>query len=186
MHTDQRYIEALRKNDSVLLSEIYRKYAPSITAYLKSKGADTEECGDIFQESLIDIFKLAADGKFVLTCPFEAFLLLICKRKWINLLKKKSRSGVTKSLDDGYQYLKDNTDAEASAHAQQMEQEALVMELLEQLSERCREIIRASYLSDSQQKLAEQLGVSYAYLRKKKSICMSELIELVNHNRHQS
>lgn len=183
MHTDQRYIEALRNNDSVLLSEIYRKYAPSIEAYLKSKGANTEECGDVFQESLIDIFKLAADGKFVLTCPFEAFLLLICKRKWINMLKKKSRSGVTKSLDEGYHYLKDGAAEEAMAHAHQLEQEQLVMDLLEQLSERCREIIRASYLSDSQQKLAEQLGVSYAYLRKKKSICMSELIELVNHNR---
>jgi len=183
LHTDQRYIEALRNNDTILISEIYRRYAPSIEAYLRSKGADTEACGDIFQEALIDIFKLAADGKFVLTCPFEAFLLLICKRKWINLLKKNSRSGVTKSLDEGYHYLKDEAETEAAAHADQLEKEALVMTLLEQLSERCREIIRASYLSDSQQKLAEQLGVSYAYLRKKKSICMSELIELVNHNR---
>ncbi|MGJ7032731.1 RNA polymerase sigma factor [Niabella hirudinis] len=183
MHTDQRYIEALRNNDAALLSEIYRKYAPSIEAYLRSRGADADACGDIFQEALIDIFKLASDGKFVLTCPFEAFLLLVCKRKWINQMKKNSRSGVTKSLDEGYHYLEDDTEREAAAHTAQLEQEALVMTLMEQLSERCREIIKASYLSDSQQKLAEQLGVSYAYLRKKKSICMSELIELVNHNR---
>ncbi|MBZ4189514.1 RNA polymerase sigma factor [Niabella beijingensis] len=185
MHQDQRYIEALRNNDAALLSEIYQKYAPSIAAYLKSKGASTEESGDIFQEALIDIFKLASDGNFVLTCPFEAFLLLVCKRKWINALKKKSRAGVTKSLDEGYHYLKDDADAEATAHADQLEKEHLVMRLLDQLSERCREIIRASYLSDSQQQLAVQLGVSYAYLRKKKSICMSELIELVQHNRAQ-
>ena len=187
MHSDQRYIDALRINDARQISDIYKLYAPGIKSYLKSRGADDEEAGDIFQEALIDIYKLASDGKFVLTCPFEAFLLLVCKRKWLNAAKKKQTHGVTKSLDDGYNHVADDTGSDANLHADRVEKEMLVMEMLKEISERCREIILASYANKSQEKLAEQLGVSYAYLRKKKSICMSELIKLVKaKNHHES
>lgn len=178
MHTDQRYIEALRTNDTHQVSEIYRRYAPAMKAYLTSRGASDEEAGDIFQEALIDIYKLACDGTFVLSCPFEAFLLLVCKRKWLNAVKKQTR-GVTKSIDDGYTHIADEADRHAAAHADQLEKENLVMAMLKQISERCREIILASYTHQSQEQLAGRLGVSYAYLRKKKSVCMAELIELV-------
>lgn len=179
MHTDQRYIEALRTNDTRQISEIYKIYAPGVKAYLKSRGAEDEEAGDIFQEALIDIYKLASDGQFVLTCPFEAFLLLVCKRKWLNAVKKNKSRGVTKNIDDGYTHVADDTDRQAAAHADQLEKESLVMAMLQHISGRCREIILASYANKSQEKLAGQLGVSYAYLRKKKSVCMAELIELV-------
>lgn len=185
MHNDQRYIEALRSNDTLLISEIYKLFAPGVRAYLKSRGAEDEEAGDIFQEALIDIFKMASDGKFVLTCPFEAFLILVCKRKWLNILKKSRSHGVTKSLDDGYTIIADEADGEAAVHADKLEKENLVMAMLKQISERCREIILASYTTKSQEKLAEDFGVSYAYLRKKKSICMAELIELVKNNQQK-
>ena len=179
MHTDQKYIDALRTNDTKLIAEIYKRYAPGIKSYLRSRGADDEVAGDIFQESLIDVYKLAYDGQFVLTCPIEAFLLMICKRKWLNTVKKNQSHGVTKSLDDGYTHVADDADKNAALHADQLEKEKLVIAMLEEISDRCREIILASYAKKSQEQLAAQLGVSYAYLRKKKSICMSELIELV-------
>lgn len=180
MHKDQRYIEALRTHDPKLLAEIYQLFAPKVRALLKTKGAGLEESGDIFQEALIDIFKLASKGDFELTCPFEAFLILVCKRKWYNQAKKKTGPGVTKSLDEGYQFVADDGDLQALQHADALEKEHLVMELLQHISERCREIILASYAHTSQEVLAEQMGISYGYLRKKKSVCMAELIELVN------
>ncbi len=59
-----------------------------------------EEAGDIFQESIIDVYKLAQNKDFTLTCPLEAFLLLICKRKWINQAEKNKRHGVTNPVDE--------------------------------------------------------------------------------------
>lgn len=93
MHTDQQYIDALRQNDEKLIAKIYQNHAPGIKAYLQSKGASTEDAGDIFQEAILDVYKLALDEKFVLSCPLEAFLLLVCKRKWINQREKFKRQG---------------------------------------------------------------------------------------------
>jgi len=179
LHSDHRYIEALQKHDSRLIEEIYQKTAPGIKAYLMSKGAGAEEAGDIFQEALIDIYNQAQNEKFVLTCPLEAFLLLICKRKWINLNDKNKRRGVTKSMDDGYTSIAADDDEAAELYANTVEKEQLVMTMLERISQRCREIIVASYTSKPQQQVADEMGVSYAYLRKKKSLCMAELITLV-------
>ena len=183
MHTDHQYIEALKNHDGKMIERIYQNIAPGIKSYLLSKGADNDEAGDIFQEALIDVYKLACDGTFVLTCPLEPFLLLICKRKWINITEKNKRRGVTKSMDDGYNQVT-NGDWETAAHyADVTEKEHLVMAMLQRVTERCREIIIASYTHKPQQQVADEMGVSYAYLRKKKSECMSELISLVRNNK---
>lgn len=178
MHPDQKYIKALLENDHKLIDEIYKNNASSIKKYLLSRGANEEEAGDIFQEALIDTYKMAYDKNFTLTCPLNAFLLLICKRKWYNEVQKKQRQGVT-NLEDGV-FIDKEDEQNAEMHVRQMERESLVMRMLDKISERCKQIILASYTGISQEKLAESLGVSYGYVRKKKSICMSELIALVN------
>ncbi len=179
MHSDQKYIEALRSHDSIIIEEIYRSFASRIKRTLEIMGASADESGDIFQESLVDIYKMASDGKFELTCPFDAFLLMVCKRKWLNQAKKNQRNRVTNSIDSGYKDVADDAFEDAEAHAIKMERENLVMAMLDKISERCREIIKASYSENSQEKLAARLGVSYGYLRKKKSVCMAELIKLI-------
>ena len=60
------------------------------------------------------------------------------------------------------------------------------MEMLQKISARCREIIVACYTDKPQQQLADEMGVSYAYLRKKKSLCMAELIALVRNKKHNA
>ena len=186
MHTDHRYIEALKKHDARLIEEIYQQTAPGIKTYLMSKGADAEEAGDIFQEALIDVYNQARNEKFVLTCPLQAFLLLICKRKWINIIEKNKRHGVTKSIDDGYTHIAGDDSEAAAFYADTVEKEQVVMAMLQKISERCREIIVASYTSKPQQQVADEMGVSYAYLRKKKSLCMAELITLVRNVKHNA
>ncbi|WP_346235958.1 RNA polymerase sigma factor [Niabella insulamsoli] len=181
LHSDQHYIISLKSHDSQKITEIYQKFSPGIKTYLLSKGADIDEAGDIFQEAVIDLYKLAKNDNFVLTCPLEAFLLLICKRRWINVVEKSKRRGVTKPIDEGYASTADDSAAEALMAT--FEDEQLVVEMLQKISERCREIIVASYTEKSQQQLAAQMGVSYAYLRKKKSVCMAELIALVRNKK---
>lgn len=183
MHIDQQYIEALKNHDSRQIEGIYKNFAPGIKKFLLSKGAGEEEAGDIFQDAVIDVYKLARDGSFVLTCPLEAFLLLICKRKWFNQAEKNKRQGVTKSIEDGYTQIASGDTEAAALYADTLEKESTVMEMLQKISARCREIIVASYADKPQQQLADEMGVSYAYLRKKKSLCMAELISLVRNKK---
>jgi RNA polymerase sigma factor (sigma-70 family) len=177
LHQDQRYITFLQQNDARGIGEIYRLYADKIKRLIVTNSGSEEDAADIFQESLVDIYRMSTESDFVLTCPFEAFLVLVCKRKWLNVLKKNGRSPVTKSFDDVSSFKQEEWDS-AGEYARREERETTIMELLEQLGDKCREIIKACMSGDHQEKVAESLGLTYAYLRKKKSECMAGLAAL--------
>lgn len=61
----------------------------------------------------------------------------------------------------------------------QAEESDLFMRILAKLGLSCQDIIRNSLSGQPQEKIAELLGVTYGYLRKKKSECMASLIELI-------
>jgi RNA polymerase sigma factor (sigma-70 family) len=178
IHPDQRLLEGLLSNDNQVVEEIYRRFARK-TAFqiLQSRGSE-EDAADIFQESLIDIYNQAKYKDLQLTCPFEPFLLLVCKRKWLNEIKKRGKSPVTKSPDDVSDYGED-VFALAEQAGKEEDKARLFLQQFERLGEKCREILRLSLTGDRQEKIAEALGVSYGYLRKKKSECMATLLSYV-------
>ena len=178
IHLDQRYLEGLLHNDNQLVEEIYRHFAPSIRNHILHHGGSEADAADIFQESLIDIYNQAKYKGLQLTCPFEPFLLLVCKRKWLNELKKRGHSPVTKYRDDVSDYGED-VFAAAEKLAGEEEKARIFLQQFGRLGEKCREILRLSLGGDRQEKIAETLGVSYGYLRKKKSECMATLLSYI-------
>ena len=178
IHTDQRYITALLQNDVVIVREIYDKYAGKIKHYIMANSGSEDDAADIFQEALIDIYNQATNKQLQLTCPFEPFLLLICKRKWLNVLKKRGREPVTKEADDV------SIGEDVFALAEQMKQNdqrlQMFLQCFENLGEACKDIIKKCLSGDDQALIAEQLKVSYGYLRKKKSECMAALTKMIH------
>ena len=178
VHTDQRFITGLLQNDSVSIKEIYDRFASKVKAYILQNNGSEDEAADIFQEALIDIYQQARHKNLQLTCPFEPFILLICKRKWFNELKKKDRHRVTKDSDD-----LSNIGEDVFALAEQMKLQdnkaTLFMAMFEKLGEKCREIISKCLGNKPQDEVAAELGLTYAYLRKKKSECTAELVKLI-------
>ena len=178
IHTDQRFLNGLLQNETTVVREIYDRFAGKVKGYIIQNNGSEEDAADIFQESLVDIYQQAKFKALQLTCPFEPFLLLICKRKWLNELKKRGRQGVTKGMEDVYS-IGEDVFALAEQARSQNEKASLFMAMFELLGERCREIIRNCLGEKSQEEVAEELGVSYAYLRKKKSECTAELVKMI-------
>lgn len=178
IHSDQHYIEALLQNDQQVVREIYQRFTPAIRSHiLKNRGSE-EDAADIFQESLIDIYNQAKYKGLQLTCPFEPFLLLICKRKWLNELKKRGHSPVTKLSDDLSDWGED-VFAAAERISREEDKARIFLEQFQRLGEKCRDILRLSLTGDRLEKVAETLGVTYGYLRKKKSECMATLMSYI-------
>jgi len=182
VHQDQRYLVALINNDAGLINEIYKKSAGKVKSFVVFNNGTANDAEDIFQEALVDIYNQAKYKDLQLTCPFEPFLLLVCKRKWLNALKKKSVLQVTNNEDD-LLLVGEDTFEQAEQLADQAAQSEIFLKAFEKLGERCKEIIQWSMQGDAQEKVAEALGVTYGYLRKKKSECMASLIKLVQINK---
>ncbi|GAA4273872.1 sigma-70 family RNA polymerase sigma factor [Aquimarina gracilis] len=176
-HPDQKYIEALLKNDTVLLAEIYDKFAPKVVGYIKKNSGDDSGAQDIIQETLITIYRQAKEKALQLTCPFDAYFFLLCKRKWLNELKKSSQKEVTineevVSINDESVRFAEETEIFNAKHE-------LFTEMFDQLGKACKELLKVTFTIKSMEEVAQKLGQSYAYVRKKKSLCIGQLTQLV-------
>jgi len=177
IHEDQKYIDGLAQNNSFIIQAIYNKFAPKVVNYVKNNSGDETNAKDIIQETLITIYNQAIEKDFKLTCPFDAYFFLLCKRKWLNELKKRSHNEVTineevLSKDDDAHLLAFETEVYGN-------KQALFNEMFQKLGKACKDLLQATFKIKSMGAVAESLGVSYAYARKKKSLCIGKLTEMI-------
>lgn len=179
-HPDHIYIEALLKNDSRVLSKIYENYSPKIIAMVKKNSGNADDAQDIIQETLVTIYHQAVEKNFILTCPFDAYFYLLCKRRWLNELKKRSGKRVTiveeiTSITEEQEQQVEETEIFEQKHQ-------LIEQKFKDLGQKCQELLKTAFKIKSMEKVAEILGVSYGYARKKKSQCMGQLTKLVQNS----
>ena len=177
IHEDQKYIDGLLKNNSFIIQAIYDKFVPKVVNYIKQNSGDADKAQDVVQDTLITIYNQASQKKLQLTCPFDAYFFLLCKRKWFNELKKSSNKEVTineevLSKDDDAQELAIETSVFG-------EKQALFAKMFKKLGHACQDLLKATFKIKSMEEVAKSLGVTYAYARKKKSLCIGKLTELV-------
>ena len=193
-HQDHKYIVALRENNYELIEEIYSRCSNTISKMVISNKGNSEDAKDLFQETLISVFRQANEG-YVLTCPIEQFMYIACKRKWINQLKKR-RLDYGGDFNDVLKFKEDEGISPIDEIDQLIIDEdraSLVREKFKMLGPSCQEILKLSWSKDENGKyfnwkeIANQLDLSYAYVRKKASECKDRLGELVkkdpNYNR---
>lgn len=177
IHEDQKYIDGLLNNNSFIIEAIYQKFVPKVVNYIKQNSGDAEQAKDIIQETIVTIYNQAKEKDLKLTCPFDAYFFLLCKRKWLNELKKKKNKEVTineelLSKDDGAQELAYETLLFG-------EKQDLFNEMFNKLGKACKDLIKATFKINSMEEVAKSLNISYAYARKKKSLCIGQLTKLV-------
>ncbi|MFI1771107.1 RNA polymerase sigma factor [Thalassobellus citreus] len=177
IHEDQKYIDGLLQNNSFIIQSIYDKFVPKVVNYIKQNSGSTDKAQDVIQETLITIYNQALEKKLQLTCPFDAYFFLLCKRKWLNELKKSSNKEVTINEE----VLSKGDEAQELAFETFVfgEKQALFTEMFSKLGTACKDLLTATFKIKSMEEVAKSLGVTYAYARKKKSLCIGKLTELV-------
>ena len=177
LHEDQKYIDGLAENNTFIIQAIYDKFAPKVINYIKQNSGDAYDAQDVIQETIITIYNQAKQKQLQLTCPFDAYFFLLCKRKWLNQLKKSKGKEVTineevLSKDDDAQVLSFETSIFEN-------KQALFNEMFQQLGDACKDLLKATFKIKSMEEVAKSLDITYAYARKKKSLCIGQLTKLV-------
>ena len=177
LHPDQLYIDGLLQNNSSVIQSIYKKFVPKVKNYIRTNSGDDDQAQDVIQEVLITIYNQAKTNGLQLTCPFDAYFFLLCKRRWLNELKKSSDKEVT-LMDDNV-----STDEPVQEMAFQTEtfdeKQSLFDEMFQKLGEKCQEVLKLSFVTKTMEEVAEKLNVTYGYVRKKKSLCTGQLTEMI-------
>lgn len=185
IHSDQIYIDGLANNNSGIIRSIYKKFVPKVVSYIRNNSGDEDQAQDVVQEIMILLFNQAKAGKLQLTCPFDAYFFLLCKRKWLNELKKSSNKGVT--INDDFTSNSEPTEEMVTQTEAYEEKQQLFDAMFQKLGDKCQELLKLSFTLKSMEEVAEKLNVTYGYVRKKKSLCTGQLTQWIQEtNRFKS
>jgi RNA polymerase sigma factor (sigma-70 family) len=182
IHPDQCYIDGLANNNSVIIGSIYKKFVPKVVFYICANSGDEQKAQDVVQDVLILLFNQAKIQRLQLTCPFDAYFFLLCKRKWLNELKKTANKGVT--IDDINTSIDESTTDMVVSTEVFDEKQVLFDTMFQRLGAKCQEIIKLSFTMKSMEEVAKKLNVTYGYVRKKKSLCVGQLTQWIQES-HQ-
>jgi RNA polymerase sigma factor (sigma-70 family) len=183
-HQDQKYIDGLKDNNNLLINQIYKLFVPKVIKHIQQNNGSYDEAQDVVQEVLITIYNQAVIKNMQLTCPFDAYFFLLCKRRWLNVLSSSGKKKVT-NIDDDTSILKDELDL-VNETDELNERQKIFDEKFKLLSEKCKTLLQLSFITKTLEEVAEKLQVTYAYVRKKKSLCTGELSQMIkNHPNYQ-
>lgn len=140
-------------------------------------GGTSEDAKDIFQDGLIIMLEKIDSNQFVLTCKFKTFLYSVCLNLWKAVLDK--RKAATNYF---YRRIDTSSDTDFSENYDNQLYESMLNDVFETLDPVCKEILKLYWQEYSPMEIAEKLGYTYGYVRKKKCECQAELLKRISNH----
>jgi RNA polymerase sigma factor (sigma-70 family) len=179
-YTDKEIVELIRQGEEDrALGFLYKKILPKIKYLIKKNSGDDDEAYDIFQDAILIFYKQVKVGKYKEEYEIAGFIYSISRNLWINRVKKKNRSvnffGETPEIEVPESALDDLITSE---------RETMVMKILGELGERCKELLLYTiYHKFSMKEICEKMGFSTENAAKTRNYkCKQRLIELTKDN----
>ena len=179
-HADHRYLKALRENDSRVLRELYESSFPKIAGWVRNNSGTDEDARDLFQEAMVTLYQAAHKPNYELTCPISALIFSICRNKWIDAIRKKSRGEkVREAEQERY-----DREAQYETALEELEEATLRKRKLDatfqQLSATCQELMKLLGKGVSSGEAAKKMGMSNANtVYRRKNACLKRWRELL-------
>jgi RNA polymerase sigma factor (sigma-70 family) len=173
-YSDNEIIECLRNRQSYVVHYLSDRYMPMIRLMVFQKGGTTEDARDIFQDGLIIMLEKLDNKEFALTCKFKTFLYCVCENLWKSVLDKRQAAAnylTRRSEPEGEKDFSDSMDLHMY--------EEIFREAYETLDPISKKILTLYWQEISPQEIADKLGYTYGYVRKKKCEAQNELTEKV-------
>lgn len=168
------YVRGIVENDLSVLKKIYKESLPEVVKYIKRNSGNLDDAKDVFQEGILVIFRKASEGDLELTTTFHVFLFSICKRIWLKKLRKKSNKEVPLDAVLEYSYEEDLDEAFLKSRKW-----ALFNKKMMDLTEECRQVLKLLFNKESGKAIAEKMGYTEDYAKRKKYKCKQRLANLI-------
>src|SRR5450759_1328414 len=169
--SDISIIEGVRKQDDKVLNWLYDNYLQSVKSYvLKNSGAQ-EDVSDVFQDSIIALYKQISEDNLNLTTDLKGYFFGIARNVWNAQLRKKQR---TTELDI------DLADEDEMEEINDPIIERVVSRAFQKLKPDQQTVLNLFSEGHSYEDIALKMNLkNETYARRKKYLCKEVLLELV-------
>ena len=174
IYTDQHIINSIRKREDVAFKYLQVKFQDSIRLMVMEMGGSQEDAKDVFSEGLIALIRLVDHKDFELNCKLSTLVYALCKKTWNQHLEKQVavRNYHVRKLES-------SPDWDFTEESDKQLYQEIFWESFKKLEKVCQEILEGYLKEISPKEIAEKLGYSYGYIRKRKSMCQSFLMKMI-------
>lgn len=174
-NSDDVWVNALLDGNREGIEELYQQFLPRITQFITKNGGTPVDAKDVFQETIIIIFKKAKEENFQLSSSFYTYLYAICRNLWLKRLQKRKTSPVQMkdteiivAVDDW-----ENT-------IEKEERFRLYRKKFRELGKDCQKLLDLFFKRVKMVEIVDHMDYSsVSYAKKRKFQCKEKLIRLV-------
>jgi len=161
---NQQIIAGIIAGDRVVIKSFYKRNLPYVRHYLKQYQGSTEDVQDIFQEAMILLSRKLKIDQLEIQQSIHNYFIGICKNLWKNQLRRKHFLEYQEQLNDTI----DDTSISAWDVIEQKQQQAVLHKHMSRLNDGNRQLIELFIAGNSMKTIANVLGYTEGYTRKKK------------------
>jgi RNA polymerase sigma factor (sigma-70 family) len=176
-YSDKEIIECLRYRQSYVVRYLFDRYLPMIRLMIRQMGGSVEDAKDLFQDGLIIMIEKIDNDEFKLTCKFKTFFYCVCNNLWKAILSKRhaATNYLTRRIDS-------DTDRDFTEVYDDKLYKNIFLDSFETLDPVSKKILNLYWQDLSAKDIAERLGYTYGYVRKKKCEGQGELIDKIKNH----
>jgi RNA polymerase sigma factor (sigma-70 family) len=167
--TDRELIDACLRGEQTAWTSIISRYQRLIYSVARGLCSHNDDCADVFQRVCLDLFQNLKQLRSAETLP--AWLITVTRRRAYAMLREVRD---TTTLED--------FEEQPNAHVDAVIQEFALERAVEELPDRCRELIRLLYLDSSEpsySEVSERLGIPVASIGPTRARCLEKLRKLI-------
>ena len=186
--SDKVLLNNYLSGDSAAISQLIDRHSRRVRDYIRMMVKDADVADDVLQETLIKVFRVIDEGRYVDNGKFLSWVLRIAHNQVIDYFRSQKSAKTINESDAGYNMLGTLRFAERTVEDNIISEqiEADVRRLVEHLPDEQREVVKLRYFSGlSFQEIADQTGVSintalgrmrYALINLRKMIAENNII----------
>lgn len=173
---DLDLLHKIAKAESTSFEYLYKEYYKMAEFFVLKNSGNKADAQDVFQDALVVFYEKTLDESFQLNCQIKTFIYSIVRNLW---LKKLRDNKIKTSVNDFEKFVNITDEIDEEENESQLKNVELA---LQQLGEKCREIIiQFYYYKTKMEVIAQQLEYTNAQTAKaQKYKCMQQLKKLLN------
>lgn len=158
---------------------LYKSMYDKVKHYVYKNNGNISEADDIFQDSMVALYKLARNEQLKDDINLEAYFFTICKNHWLKELKKKKRNV---ELTEQHENVAAIETQESILLTE--ERKKIMNDLIGRFGDSCYKVLRYYYYEKRRMKeIAKLLSMTNEQAAKdKKASCMKKLRTLIHKN----
>jgi len=179
--TTKDYIVLLKQGDKGFLRDLYQTVLPKVKTWILKNSGTSDDAHDIFHNALEALIISAHQDKLYVSGDIAPYLFRICRNKWIDNLRKRSKLPEV-SIEDDRRELKEEA-KEYETLDQNQRLKAALDGTYAMLSATCQELIRMVQDGVDMKDIMSKLGMkSTNTVYRRKFACMKRWRELLLSN----